>query len=77
MSKLLDRFRYFKTKGDSFADGHGQVYHTNRDWEDSYRQRWQFDKIVRSTHGVNCTGSCSFCNFCLLSCCNVHNNATF
>ncbi|WP_425249397.1 hypothetical protein [Enterobacter hormaechei] len=23
MSKLLDRFRYFKTKGDSFADGHG------------------------------------------------------
>ncbi|MFR3778508.1 MAG: hypothetical protein ACLTW6_06750 [Enterobacter sp.] len=26
MSKLLDRFRYFKTKGDSFADGHGQVY---------------------------------------------------
>lgn len=34
--------------------------HTNRDWEDSYRQRWQFDKIVRSTHGVNCTGSCSW-----------------
>jgi nitrate reductase alpha subunit len=22
------------------------VYNTNRDWEDSYRQRWQFDKIV-------------------------------
>ncbi|SUG70342.1 respiratory nitrate reductase 2 subunit alpha [Salmonella enterica subsp. enterica] len=55
MSKLLDRFRYFKQKGDTFADGHGQVMHTNRDWEDSYRQRWQFDKIVRSTHGVNCT----------------------
>lgn len=34
--------------------------HSNRDWEDSYRQRWQFDKIVRSTHGVNCTGSCSW-----------------
>ncbi|VDZ89083.1 respiratory nitrate reductase 2 subunit alpha [Lelliottia amnigena] len=60
MSKLLDRFRYFKQKGETFADGHGQVYHTNRDWEDSYRQRWQFDKIVRSTHGVNCTGSCSW-----------------
>lgn len=60
MSKLLDRFRYFKQKGDTFADGHGQVMHTNRDWEDSYRQRWQFDKIVRSTHGVNCTGSCSW-----------------
>ncbi|HBC0248517.1 TPA: nitrate reductase subunit alpha [Salmonella enterica subsp. enterica serovar Napoli] len=60
MSKLLDRFRYFKQKGDTFADGHGQVMDTNRDWEDSYRQRWQFDKIVRSTHGVNCTGSCSW-----------------
>ena len=60
MSKLLDRFRYFKQKGDSFAEGHGQVYNTNRDWEDSYRQRWQYDKIVRSTHGVNCTGSCSW-----------------
>ncbi|EYI87076.1 respiratory nitrate reductase 2 subunit alpha, partial [Salmonella enterica subsp. enterica serovar Heidelberg str. CVM24359] len=44
MSKLLDRFRYFKQKGDTFADGHGQVMHTNRDWEDSYRQRWQFDR---------------------------------
>ncbi|MCU2348295.1 hypothetical protein N8Q82_20080 [Enterobacter roggenkampii] len=51
MSKLLDRFRYFKTKGDSFANGHGQVYNTNRDWEDGYRQRWQFDKIVRSMWG--------------------------
>lgn len=33
MSKLLDRFRYFKQKGDTFADGHGQVMYTNRDWE--------------------------------------------
>mgnify|MGYP000084366158 CR=1 FL=1 len=38
MSKLLDRFRYFKQKGETFADGHGQVMHSNRDWEDSYRQ---------------------------------------
>jgi nitrate reductase alpha subunit len=29
-------------------------------WEEGYRQRWQHDKIVRSTHGVNCTGSCSW-----------------
>ncbi|MFQ7389321.1 MAG: hypothetical protein ACLRP3_15520 [Escherichia sp.] len=35
MSKLLDRFRYFKQKGETFADGHGQVMHSNRDWEDS------------------------------------------
>ncbi len=60
MSKFLDRFRYFKQKGETFADGHGQVLDTNRDWEDGYRQRWQHDKVVRSTHGVNCTGSCSW-----------------
>ncbi|PVN94829.1 hypothetical protein C4758_27675, partial [Salmonella enterica subsp. enterica serovar Typhimurium] len=53
MSKFLDRFRYFKQKGETFADGHGQLLETNRDWEDGYRQRWQHDKIVRSTHGVN------------------------
>lgn len=31
-----------------------------RDWENMYRNRWSFDKCVRSTHGVNCTGSCSW-----------------
>jgi len=31
-----------------------------RDWEQFYRNRWQHDKIVRSTHGVNCTGSCTW-----------------
>src|SRR5579875_915720 len=25
-----------------------------------YRDRWHHDKVVRSTHGVNCTGSCSW-----------------
>ena len=38
----------------------GMVAAENRDWEEGYRQRWQHDKIVRSTHGVNCTGSCSW-----------------
>jgi len=31
-----------------------------RAWEEFYRNRWQHDKIVRSTHGVNCTGGCSW-----------------
>ena len=31
-----------------------------RSWEEFYRNRWQHDRIVRSTHGVNCTGSCSW-----------------
>ncbi len=60
MSKFLDRFRYFKQVGDSFSGDHGQTLNTNRDWEDGYRTRWQHDKVVRSTHGVNCTGSCSW-----------------
>ena len=32
----------------------------DREWERSYRGRWAHDKVVRSTHGVNCTGSCSW-----------------
>jgi len=31
-----------------------------RSWEEFYRNRWQHDKVVRSTHGVNCTGSCTW-----------------
>ncbi|MBI2996596.1 MAG: nitrate reductase subunit alpha [Candidatus Melainabacteria bacterium] len=31
-----------------------------RSWEEFYRNRWAHDKVVRSTHGVNCTGSCSW-----------------
>lgn len=60
MSKFLDRFRYFKQLGDTFSGEHGQELNVNRDWENGYRSRWQHDKVVRSTHGVNCTGSCSW-----------------
>lgn len=31
-----------------------------RKWEEFYRNRYQHDKVVRSTHGVNCTGGCSW-----------------
>lgn len=31
-----------------------------RAWEDFYRNRWAHDRVVRSTHGVNCTGGCSW-----------------
>jgi nitrate reductase alpha subunit len=61
MSHLLDRLNFLQSKElEQFADGHGQVTRENRDWEDTYRNRWRHDKIVRSTHGVNCTGSCSW-----------------
>ena len=32
----------------------------SRSWEEFYRNRWQHNKIVRSTHGVNCTGGCTW-----------------
>jgi nitrate reductase alpha subunit len=31
-----------------------------READSFYRDRWSYDKVVRSTHGVNCTGSCSW-----------------
>ncbi|WP_199259896.1 nitrate reductase subunit alpha [Paracoccus binzhouensis] len=61
MSHLLDRLNFLTSlRKDTFAEGHGQTTIESRDWEDSYRARWRHDKIVRSTHGVNCTGSCSW-----------------
>ena len=61
MSHLLDRLNFFakRTIGE-FSEGHGVTTREDRRWEDGYRQRWQHDKAVRSTHGVNCTGSCSW-----------------
>jgi nitrate reductase alpha subunit len=60
MSHFLDRLTFFKRTVDTFSDGHGIVTSEDRRWEDGYRKRWQHDKIVRSTHGANCTGSCSW-----------------
>ncbi|WP_084170406.1 nitrate reductase subunit alpha [Paraburkholderia ferrariae] len=60
MSHFIDRLKYFSTSRPTFSEGHGMTTHEDRGWEDAYRQRWQHDKIARSTHGVNCTGSCSW-----------------
>jgi nitrate reductase alpha subunit len=60
MSHFLDRLTFFARKPEPFSGGHGLTTREDRSWEDGYRKRWQHDKIVRSTHGVNCTGSCSW-----------------
>ncbi len=60
MSHFLDRLTYFTRDRQPFSDGHGVVTQEDRTWERAYRDRWAADKIVRSTHGVNCTGSCSW-----------------
>ena len=61
MSHLLDRLNFFQSRQlDTFSEGHGQTTREDRGWEETYRNRWRHDKVVRSTHGVNCTGSCSW-----------------
>ncbi len=60
MSQFLDRLKYFSRIKSTFSEGHGIVTEEDRAWEDTYRNRWRHDKVVRSTHGVNCTGSCSW-----------------
>jgi nitrate reductase / nitrite oxidoreductase, alpha subunit len=42
------------------ADGRTLHQVGGRQADSFYRDRWSYDKVVRSTHGVNCTGSCSW-----------------
>src|SRR5690625_3862303 len=58
-SPLWQRLNYLKPK-ETYANNHSQLQEGDRDWENVYRKRWQHDKVIRSTHGVNCTGSCSW-----------------
>jgi nitrate reductase alpha subunit len=60
MSHFLDRLMFFRKNVDTFSNNHGVVTNEDRRWEDAYRSRWAHDRIVRSTHGTNCTGSCSW-----------------
>ena len=56
---LLAAHRFLR-RGPVSEEGWSQLVAKDRDWERSYRGRWAHDKVVRSTHGVNCTGSCSW-----------------
>ena len=56
---LLATHRFLR-RGPVSEEGWSQLVAKDRDWERSYRGRWAHDKVVRSTHGVNCTGSCSW-----------------
>jgi nitrate reductase alpha subunit len=58
-NKLFQSLRFLK-EGNKINDGWTEESPKPRDSEDIYRRRWQYDKAVRSTHGVNCTGSCSW-----------------
>ena len=56
---LLKIGRFF-TKWDGTDDGRAVFREGGRKGDIFYRDRWSHDKVVRSTHGVNCTGSCSW-----------------
>ena len=56
---LLRAHEFFR-RGPASPEGWSQLTAKDRGWESFYRERWQHDKVVRSTHGVNCTGSCSW-----------------
>jgi len=58
--RALLRARQFFGSRQRSADGWNERSTYSRDWEAAYRRRWQHDRVVRSTHGVNCTGSCSW-----------------
>ena len=60
MSHLFDRLTFFTRVSEPFARGHGARISEDRQWEQAYRNRWHSSKVIRSTHGVNCTGSCSW-----------------
>ena len=39
------------------ASGDGKAY---RRWEDIMRNKWTWDRVVRGSRGLNCTGHCAF-----------------
>ncbi|XEO23610.1 nitrate reductase subunit alpha [Buchananella felis] len=47
-------------RGKASTDSRQIFLEGGREADVFYRQRYQYDKVVRSTHGVNCTGSCSW-----------------
>ncbi|MGX5715358.1 nitrate reductase subunit alpha [Arthrobacter sp. MAHUQ-56] len=59
-SETMLKLGRFFTKWDQTGDGRAVFREGGRKGDIFYRDRWSHDKVVRSTHGVNCTGSCSW-----------------
>ncbi|KRE59003.1 nitrate reductase subunit alpha [Phycicoccus sp. Soil748] len=60
LTEALVGTRRFFTRAEVSADGRTMTAKGGRAGDAFYRDRWSHDKVVRSTHGVNCTGSCSW-----------------
>lgn len=59
ISPFLKKLRYFG-KTEKLTEHSVLSLYEREQAEKVYRRRWQHDKVVRTTHGVNCTGSCSW-----------------
>ena len=60
LTEALVGTRRFFTRSEVSADKRSIHATGGRSGDAFYRDRWAHDKVVRSTHGVNCTGSCSW-----------------
>lgn len=60
LAQALVSTRRFFTRAEISADLRSMHVKGGRLADEFYRDRWSHDKVVRSTHGVNCTGSCSW-----------------
>ncbi|MFC0675693.1 nitrate reductase subunit alpha [Brachybacterium hainanense] len=60
MDALIGARRMFRPSETISADNRETHLRGGRSGDSFYRERWSHDKVVRSTHGVNCTGSCSW-----------------
>ncbi|MDU0289876.1 nitrate reductase subunit alpha [Saccharothrix longispora] len=60
LTEALVRTRRFFTRAEVSRDLRTLHRIGGRQADEFYRDRWSHDKVVRSTHGVNCTGSCSW-----------------
>ena len=58
LDEALVRAGRYLRKGVVSADLRTLQKTGGREADSFYRDRWSSDKVVRSTHGVNCTGSC-------------------
>lgn len=60
MNALIGSRKFFTPRATMSDDRREIHYSGGRQGDSFYRNRWSHDKVVRSTHGVNCTGSCSW-----------------
>ena len=56
----LLRMGSYLRRGTPSADARRLFLEGGREADTFYRHRWSHDKMVHSTHGVNCTGSCAW-----------------